>query len=117
MVIITTATATSTTNGSLYELQHGAVFIYEGNLYMTDYSWTRVFEINISNFDQALNTITNHLHQIDILRPTSNTTNTRTRISIESQQTSKNLVLARVYKLLKEIEELEDSIESYTEPR
>lgn len=83
---------------------------------MTDESWTLVIDINITNYHQALNAILNHVHQIETHMPTSST-RPWSKAASNALQAGKNLILARIYKLQKEIEEIEDSIEPYSEPR
>lgn len=117
VVIVITPVTTHPSHEPPYELQRGAVFICEGNIQLTDESWTLVFDVNVTEYICALDIILVDVRQIDTLIPTARTSISRYRVATEALQASKNLILARIYNVRKEIQEIEDSIEPYSEPK
>lgn len=82
-----------------YELQRGAVFIYEGNVYMIDEAWKIVFVINVTDYKSELNTILLHVHKIGTFIPSPGMTKSPIGVETQAVQVNNNMILVRIYKL------------------
>lgn len=76
-----------------------------------------MFDVNVTDYNSEFSTILTHVHKIGTFIPNPGTTKLPIGVATQAVQVSKNMLLARIYKLWTEIQEIEDSIEPYAEPK